>query len=170
MAQNFQHFPDTQVHIPWAALRRMFIRQPNVPLERPCSGASMVRSLFFFLLVVFLSWKNTFSLFAFVWEVHFPGDNSDLGFWEPSVFRGEKLSTRYCFFFEKMSELWAKNRILEADLFAFDRFTHWYDFKLVGGKRFVWSIRSVFFFCDTHRNCRMYAVSCILLPATSCTR
>ena len=54
------------------------------------------------------------------------------------------------FFPGKMIELWAKNRILEADLFAFDRDTHRYDFKLVGGKGLVYSIRSGDLFCDTN--------------------
>ena len=57
-------------------------------------------------------------------------------------------------FFRKTIELWAKNRILEADLFAFDRDTHPYDFKLVGDKRLIWSIRSGdIFFCDTNEAC-----------------
>ena len=58
------------------------------------------------------------------------------------MFRGGYFSD---FAPEKLIELWAKNRILEADLFAFDRDTHPYDFKLVGGKRLVSSIRSSFF-------------------------
>ena len=63
---------------------------------------SIVRSLFF----VFF--------FAFVWEVHFPGDKSDLGFGAPSVLRGgQPINTSSVF--EKLIELWAKKRILEAD-------------------------------------------------------
>ena len=85
------------------------------------------------MLVVVLSWKNTFSFFAFVWEVHFPGGNSDLGFGEASVFRGGKLSV--CFF-RKLDQTMSENRTLEADLFAFDTDTRQNDFKLVG-KRLV---------------------------------
>ena len=41
MAQNFQNFPNTQVHIPCVALcssDNQILR--NIPLEHPCSGAS----------------------------------------------------------------------------------------------------------------------------------
>ena len=52
----------------------------------------------------------------------------------------------YLYFYQKWIGLGAKNRMLKADLFAFDRDTHPYDFKLVGGKRLVSFIRSGFFF------------------------
>ena len=71
------------------------------------------------------------------------------------------------FFPGKMIELWAKNRILEADLFAFDRDTHRYDFKLVGGKGLVYSIRSGDLFCDTNTDISgdmPYFVFCCELP------
>ena len=59
-----------------------------------------------------------------------------------------------------MIELWAKNRILKADVFAFDRDIHQYDFKFVGGKRLVSSTRSGSFFFDIntyifHEICRI---------------
>ena len=116
MAKKFQHFPNTQLHILWSARcsSDKYIYRWNARVQ-----VHLWLVYFLVLLVVFLSWKNTFWFFAFVWEVHFPGDYSDLGFGEPSVFRGGLFSD--LFSPKKMIELWAKNRILEADLFAFDR-------------------------------------------------
>ena len=76
---------------------------------------SMVRFIYFFVRSIFSLKKHVLS-FAFVWEVHCPGDNSDVGIGQLSVFREGKLSV---FFFEKLIELWAKNRVLEADFVCF---------------------------------------------------
>ena len=144
MAQSFQNFPNTQVHIPCVALcssdNQIYHWNTRVQVHLD----SMVRFIYFFVRSIF-SLKKHVLTFAFVWEVHCPGDNSDLGIGQLSVFREGKLSV---FFFEKLIELWAKNRVLDADLFASDRDAHRYDFKLnlVGGNRLVWSIRSVFSF------------------------
>ena len=80
----------------------MFIRQPKCtflglhyvhPTTKYTVGTPVSWSVhFLFFFVVFSLWKNKFWFFAFVWEVHFPADNSDLGFGELSVFRGGKPS------------------------------------------------------------------------------
>ena len=165
-AQNFQHFPNAQVHIPWAVLcssdNRVYRWNARVQVH-------LWSVHFLFLLLAFLSWNNTFWFFAFVWVVRFPADNSDLGFGEPSVFREGWFS--YIYFFENLIELWAKNRILEADLFAFDRGIRirTISTELAANDSSGPYVQG-FFFCDTKRYFRRYAVFCILLPATSCTR
>ena len=79
---EFPTFPQHPGAHPLGCTMFMFIRQPSIPLERPCSGESMVGSKCFFLARnILISGKHVFlSFFAFVWEVHFPWDNSDLGF------------------------------------------------------------------------------------------
>ena len=115
MAQNFQNFPNTQVHIPCAALcssdNQIYRWNARVLVHLD----SMVRFIYFFVRSIF-SLKKHVLTFAFVWEVHCPGDNSDVGIGQLSVFREGKLSV---FFFEKLIELWAKNRVLEADFVCF---------------------------------------------------
>lgn len=91
-------------------------------------------------LIVVLSWKDTYSSFAFIREVLIPEDKADPGFGELSVFR--RGGVIHIFIFPKPIELWVKSRILKARLFAFDTDTHRYDFKIDDGKRFVSSLLS----------------------------
>ena len=164
MAQNFQRFPNNQVHIPWAALcssdNQIYRWNARVQVN-----LWTVR-FFFFARSIYILEKHVLIL-CFRLGGPFPRRQ----FW-PRIWRALGVPRRVIQWgkkIEKMIELWPKNRTLEADLFAFDRDTHPYDLKLVGGKRLVRSIRSGdFFVIHTHIYFRRYAVFCILLPANSC--
>ena len=119
---------------------------PNIPLKRPCPGASIGPFTFFFLLLVlqvsiFQYWKKRFVILRFRVGGPFSRRQFRPRIWRaPRVPGGKFIYFYFYLFIQKLIELWAKNRILNADLFAFDRDAHRYDCKLVGGKRLVSSI------------------------------
>ena len=144
------------MHIPWAVLINMFIRQPNIPLKRPCPGASMVGSFIFFAPSIFILEKHVLILCF-----RLGGPFSRRQFW-PRIWRALGVPRGEIYLFYFIFKNWYPGRTvgekqnLEGRFVRFDKDTHPYDFKLVGGKRLVSSIRSVF--CDiTHayfRRCR----------------
>ena len=139
----------------------MFIRQPNIStVGTPVFRCIYGRCTYFLPLVISSSWKTRF--------------DSSLSFgrcvFQEAILTSDLESPRcsakgnlVIFFPEKLIELWAKNRILEADLFAFDRDTHPYDFTLVGGKRLVWYVMQTDISGDMQ-----YFVFCCQPPAAEC--